>query len=207
MPLSLPLSKNDGSPKSKLVLGLTKGSVFSVELYWDSTHDLDAHALLGTDTGTGAKVDAFEKVLSAYNLKSNTPAGLLSFNPGGKSFSTPCGTLTHSGDMRTGVGKDVDEVITIDGGKCPSGVNEIPIFVTIHDSAKNGATFAKVTKAGIRIKDSSGKELCSYELTTEFGAFNSVQMGSLVLSENGWEFTTVGSGFNGDFNTVLEHFS
>lgn len=203
--LTIKLQK-PGDVVPKLQLSLKKGSRFMIELFWNSPDDLDAHALLATNDGNGAKVTSFEQVLSTYNSKKTNPDGLLIMNPDG-SFATPCGALTHSGDSRTGVEKDVDEVITVDGAKTPAGVNEIPIFVTIHNSAKTGATFSKVTKAGIRIKDDSGKILAEYELSTEFAQFSAVQMGSLVYGANGWEFAAVGNGFMGDFNTVLEHFS
>lgn len=203
MPLQLPLKK-PGQTGTKLSLPLTKTGLYIFELFWDSAHDLDAHALLATNDGAnGAKVSDFAQVLSTYNSKKTNPNGTLTANPDG-SFSTPCGALTHSGDSRTGIGKAIDEIIKLDTTKVDPSVNEIPIFVTIHG---NGHTFSQVAKAGIRIKDDSGKEIQSYELTQEFGAFNAVQMGSLVRGDSGWSFHAAGSGFQGDFNTVLGHFS
>jgi tellurium resistance protein TerD len=106
------------------------------------------------------------------------------------------------------VGKDVDEIITIDATKVAPEVNEIPIFVTIHEAKANGLAFGKIGKAGIRIKDDAGTVLGEYELTTEFAAFDAVQMGSIMRTPaNGWEFAAVGTGFKGDFNTILGHFS
>ena len=199
--LSLALTK-PGETVQKLQLSLNKGARFIVELRWESTHDLDAHALLATNSGDGAKVSAFEQVLSTYNSKKTNPNGTLISNQDG-SFSTPCGALTHSGDSRTGVNQDIDEMITIFGDKVGSSVNEIPVFVTVHGSA----TFAEVKTASITIKDDGGKVLGEYQLTNEFSAFNAVQMGSLIQSDKGWEYAPVGSGFMGDFNKVLGYFS
>lgn len=199
--MTLPLAK-PGQVAGKLTLPLSKGARFNIELAWDSSEDLDAHALLAANNGGGAKVTSFEQVLSTYNSKKTNPSGLLLTNPDG-SFSTPCGALTHSGDSRTGVAQSVDEIITIDGSKIPAGVNEIPIFITIHEKM----TFAAVKTASVTIKDDSGKVLGEYQLTAEFAGFNAVQMGSLILGSNGWEYAIVGAGFNGDFNTVLGHFS
>ena len=193
-----------GDVAPKLSLNLAKPARFSVELFWDSVHDLDAHALLATNSGGGAKVSAFEQVLSTYNAKKTNPQGYLSSNPDG-SFSTPEGALTHSGDTRTGVNSDIDEVITIDGAKVPAGVNEIPIFVTVHPS--NLAKFSEVKTAGIRIKNDQGSILGEFKLTDQFGQFDAVQMGSLLFRQNGWEYAAAGAGFNGDFNTILGHFS
>lgn len=203
MALTLALSKT-GSASPKLVLNLSKPARFSVELYWDSAHDLDAHALLATNLGDGAKVTDFIQVLSTYNAKKTNPAGVLLNNPDG-SFSTPEGALTHSGDCRNGLTSDIDEVITIDGARVPPGVNEVPIFVTVHPA--HSATFAQVAKAGIRIKSEQGRILGEYRLSEEFGAFDAVQMGSLLLDAGGWAYHATGVGFKGDFNAILAFFS
>jgi tellurium resistance protein TerD len=203
MALQLQLGKQ-GDQGKKLTLSLTKGSRFRVELFWDSEHDLDAHALLATNDGNGAKVSALEQILSTYNMKANNPNGVLLRNADG-SFNTPEGALHHSGDCRNGKTQDVDEVITIDGVKIPSGVNEIPVFVTIHPASTGN--FALVKAAGIRIKDGDGNVLAEYELTHQYGEFNAVQMGSLMFDPEGWKYHAVGVGFNGDFNTVLGYFS
>src|SRR5581483_3081533 len=151
-------------------------------------------ALLARNDGNGARVSDFDQVLSTYNSKKTNPQGVLVTNPDG-SFSTPCGTLTHSGDALTG-GKGVNEVITIQGANAPEGVNEIPIIVTIHKAQETGVTFSQIKNAGIRIKDDAGKVLGEYKLSNEFARFNAVQMGSVTLGPGGWEYQPVGSGFN-----------
>jgi tellurium resistance protein TerD len=203
MALELKLTK-PGDTAPKLSLNLAKPARFTVELFWDSAHDLDAHALLAANNGSGAKVTGFEQVLSTYNSKKTNPQGLLTTNADG-SFSTPEAAITHSGDARTGVNLDVDETLSIDGSRIPASVNEIPIFVTIHGAAH--ATFSSVKNAGIRIKNDQGQSLGQYQLSNEFGPFNAVQMGSLLLEKNGWHYLAAGSGFNGDFNFILSHFS
>lgn len=203
MALELKLSK-PGDTAPKLSLNLAKPARFTVELSWDSAHDLDTHALLATNGGGGAKVTSFDQVLSTYNAKKTNPQGVLTTNADG-SFSTPEGGITHSGDARTGVNLDVDETLSIDGSKISAGVNEIPIFVTIHAAA--GANFSSVKNAGIRIKNDQGLVLGEYLLSNEFGPFNAVQMGSLLLDGSGWHYLAAGSGFNGDFNFILSHFS
>ncbi len=203
--MSLPLGKpGDTTSTPRLRLDLKKGAKFTVELAWDSKHDLDAHALLMKATPAGNKVTAMEHVLSTYNSRKTNPSGVLVANPNG-SFSTPDGSMTHSGDARDGTIAGVDETITIDGQKIPSDITEVPIFITIHPATSG--TFREVKEASITIKDESGKELASYRLTSEFAGFNAVQMGSLIPGQNGWEFSPVGVGFNGDFNFVLDNFS
>lgn len=198
----------EGEVKTKLSLNLSKTSRFFVELFWDSVHDLDGHALLAHNDGAnGAKVTSMAQVLSTYNSELPLADGSATSRQAGdkRPFTTPCKSLAHSGDARSGIGVLVDEIITIDGSQIPSGANEIPIFVTIHPS--KSAKFAEVKDAGIRIKDDNGKTLGEYVLSNQFGEFDAVQMGSLVLGPNGWEFVEAGSGFNGDFNSILGFFS
>ncbi len=201
MALELKLQK-PGEEAPKLQLNLVKGSKFKVELFWDSTHDLDAHALLATNNGDGAKVTSLTQILSPYNMK--TTGGALELNPDG-SFNTPEGALHHSGDARDGVLEDIDELITIDGSKVPAGVNEIPIFVTIHPART--ANFSEVKDAGIRIKDDFDVVLGEYMLSNEFSQFDAVQMGTLMLVNGAWVYDAAGVGFNGDFNSILTFFS
>ncbi len=55
-----------GDNVPKLSLSLKKESIFQIELSWDSTTDVDAHALLAYNDGNGAKVSSFDQVLSTY---------------------------------------------------------------------------------------------------------------------------------------------
>ncbi|MAE82739.1 MAG: stress protein [Flammeovirgaceae bacterium] len=194
-----------GDSVPKLSLSLKKESIFNIELSWDSTADVDAHALLARNNGDGAKVNTFDQILSTYNCKSTNPAGTLVSNSDG-SFSTPCGSLTHGGDSRDGTTQDVDETILIDGSKIKNGENEILVFVTIH--APHGKKFSEVKEAKITIKDDAGTVLCEYMLSSEFASFDAVQMGSIILTEDStFQFHPVGVGFNGDFNRILSTFS
>lgn len=206
MAITLNLAKTgEDLSQHKIALNLHKTSKFVVELYWDSPDDLDAHALLAKNSGNGAKITAAEQILSTFNCDSKDhEGGALKANADG-SFNTPEGSLRHSGDCRDGVVEDVDESITINGALIPADVNEIPIFVTIYPAGNT--KFANVTKAGIRIKDDAGKVLGEFELSNEFGEFDAVQMGSLILDDSGWHFCKVGSGFNGDFQSIIDFFA
>jgi tellurium resistance protein TerD len=148
-------------------------------------------------------VGRLESILSTYNTKLMNPAaGVLITNADG-SFATPEGGLSHSADVRE---QGSFETIVIDGARLAEGVNEIPIFVTIH-SSDEVETFEEIEKAGITITDDGGKELGSYQLSDEFKDFNVVQFGSAIHGENGWEYAPVGRGFVGNFNDVLAQFS
>ncbi|MBI2775737.1 MAG: TerD family protein [Chloroflexi bacterium] len=205
--LTLSLEK-PGTPVEKLSLSLTKGARFTVRVDWvcehmDEVHDVDVHALEARNDGSGAKVNRLESVLSTYNTKLMSPqTGVLATGADG-SFASPDGGLSHSPDRRE---QGSFESIVVDGARLSEGVNEIPIFVTIHARGK-AETFAEIERASIAIVDDGGKELGSYQLSDEFKEFNVVQFGSVMLGEQGWEFAPVGRGFVGTFNDVLGQFS
>lgn len=216
--LTLSLEK-PGEATPKLQLSLNKGALFTVRVEWqcdaDHADDVDVHALEARNTGNGAKVTELTSVLSTYNTRRMNPGGgALANNPDG-SFQTPAGGLSHSGDKRV---QNNTESIVIDGTKLPAGVNEIPILVTVHEAGHGGghesehesdeeAAFGDIDVCTITLSDQSGRELGAYKLSDEFKEFNVVQLGSLLLGPNGWEYAAVGRGFNGNFNDVLGHFS
>lgn len=216
--LTLSLEK-PGTAPPKLRLSLNKGALFTARVAWecDADHrdDVDVHALEARNYGNGAKVSDLPSVLSTYNTKRMNPqGGALATSPDG-SFQTPSGGLFHSGDLRV---QNNSETITIDGTKLPAGVNEIPIFVTVHEAEHGGghesdhdadeeAAFGDIDVCTITLNDSAGKELGAYTLSDEFKEFNVVQLGSLLLGPDGWEYAAVGRGFTGTFNDVLAHFS
>ncbi|MCU6453328.1 TerD family protein [Sphingomonas sp. A2-49] len=216
--LTLSLDK-PGAVAPKLQLSLKKGARFTAKVEWrcDAEHadDVDVHALEARNDGNGAKVAELASVLSTYNTtRMNPRGGVLQTNPDG-SFQTPSGGLAHSGDMRV---QNNTESIVIDGSKLPAGVNEIPVLVTVHEAEHGGGhdtgeaaedepAFGDIDLCTITLSDESGRELGAYQLSSEFKDFNVVQLGSILLGPDGWEYAAVGRGFNGTFNDVLAHFS
>lgn len=218
--LTLSLEKPGSRPAPKLQLSLNKGAKFSVTIAWDCAaqhqDDLDIHALEAANDGNGAKVTRLDQVLSTYNtVKMSPQTGVLATAPDG-SFATTSGGLKHSGDIRI-QGRE-SETITIDGSLLPNGINEIPLFATVHkadhgegheggDEDEDEAAFADIETCTVTIKDASGAVLETYQLSQEFGEFNVVQLGSIMLDRNGWQYAPVGRGFTGTINDVLAHFS
>lgn len=216
--LTLSLDK-PGAVAPKLQLSLKKGARFTAKVEWrcDAEHadDVDVHALEARNDGNGAKVAELASVLSTYNTtRMNPRGGVLQTNPDG-SFQTPSGGLAHSGDMRV---QNNTESIVIDGSKLPAGVNEIPVLVTVHEAEHGGGhdtgeaaedepAFGDIDLCTITLSDDGGRELGAYQLSSEFKDFNVVQLGSILLGPDGWEYAAVGRGFNGTFNDVLAHFS
>lgn len=216
--LTLALEKPDSRPR-KLQLSLSKGARFTVRVAWEcnAAHqdDVDIHALEARNDGSGARVTQLESVLSTYNTTRMNPRGGVLVNHPDGSFATPSGGLSHSGDVR--VQGNYEEIV-IDGSRLPDGVNEIPIFATVHeadhgeghedgDEDEEEPAFADIELCTVTISDARGREIGAYRLSNEFGDFNVVQLGSVMLGAQGWEYAPVGRGFTGTFNDVLAQFS
>jgi tellurium resistance protein TerD len=214
--LTLNLTK-PGQQVPKLQLNLHKDEVFTVKLSWDERSaqdrtDLDLHAIVGVNTGDGAKAGAFEDILSTYNVRRKVggqEVGVLTKKADG-SFEIHGGALVHSPDAQDGTLDGDDEWIRIAPSKLiapASGNLEIPLVAMIH-GASDGRCFGDVKNARVTVVNSSGRELMRATLSDQFSEFVGVQMGSILIDRAGVaSFASVGVGFNGDFNTVLGHFS
>jgi len=208
--LTLNLTK-PGDTAKKLSLNLTKGERFTVRLAWEGQTDIDLHALVCVNSGAGAKASSFDDILSTYNVRRRIgmqEVGTLAKKSDG-SFEIHGGALVHSPDATDGDQADIDEWILVDPGKLApvqGGVIEIPLVTMVHPQ-DGGRRFRDVKNAVVTIENSSGAQLMRVSLSTQFGEFVGVQMGSIMIDHGSTNFHAVGVGFNGDFNTVLAHFS
>jgi len=201
-----------GEQAPKLQLNLSKGEAFTAKLSWDGETDLDLHAIVCVNAGDGAKAQSLEDILSTYNVRrkiGGQEVGVLDKQSDG-SFQVHGGALRHSPDALDGALDGVDEWIRVDPSKLPpvsAGVLEIPLVAMIHTQAA-AKRFGQVQNAEIAIVNASGAELMRASLSNQFGDFIGVQMGSIMIEAGGKaNFVAVGVGFNGDFNSVLGHFS
>lgn len=200
--LQFNLTKDAGA--KPLAFALSKNHKFIVELFWDSKHDLDAHAV---GLRQGRCTDG-EMCLSTYN-----PTLVQVDNPSKNHFSgskdpfrNACGSLVHQGDKRTGISVDVrapDELMTIEMAKLDADVDEVSFFVTAHPPQQ--VKFKDVDNAKLVIKDDTGAVLLTANLTHDFDQYDMVQMGSIVKNAQtgAWDFNPVAVGINGTFNDIL----
>lgn len=208
--LTLNLAK-PGDVAPKLALNLTKNERFKVRLAWDGKVDIDLHALVCVNTGGGAKASSFDDILSTYNVKraiNGQEVGTLTKNADG-SFQVYGGALKHSPDATDGDQLAVDEWVEVDPSLLPAvsgGVREIPLVAMIHPQC-GSKLFRDVQNASVIVENSSGQELLRANLSSQFGEFLGVQMGSIMIDHTGANFVAIGVGFNTDFNSVLGHFS
>lgn len=188
-------------------LGLSKNNKYKIQLFWDSKHDLDAHALGLTVNGKHRSLQGDAgRILSTYNtacvLVNNPSQNIKSGEE--QPFMVEKGYLQHTGDVRSATAMNVtepEEELVVDLPKVPNDVNEIAFIVSIHPPLTN--TFSEVKNARLVIAEENGKELINAKLTEEFGESNLVHLASIVKEGNNWNFLASPSGIVGDFNTLL----
>ncbi|GAA2009623.1 TerD family protein [Nakamurella flavida] len=100
------------------------------------------------------------------------------------------GSITHTGDNRTGKGDGDDESILVDLPRVPATVAHI-VFVV---NSYTGENFSQIENAVARAVDSvdRDKELVRYELSGS-GTHTAVVMARLSRSGSGWTFTAIGT--------------
>jgi tellurium resistance protein TerZ len=98
------------------------------------------------------------------------------------------GSITHSGDNRTGAGDGDDETISVDLTRLPAAVRTLVFTV----NSFLGDSFDRIENAYCRVVDASnGKELARYDLTGS-GAHTGQVMAKLTRSDGEWEMKALG---------------
>ncbi len=98
------------------------------------------------------------------------------------------GSVTHTGDNRTGAGDGDDESIIVDLSAVASSVQTL-FFVV---NSFTGQNFSQIENAFCRLVDeSSGRELARYDLSGS-GTHTAQLMCKLTRGSDGWVMTAVG---------------
>jgi len=187
--MALSLSKGQNLSLTKTDPGLKK---LIVGLGWDpratdgQEFDLDASAFMLTASG---KVRSVEDFIFYSKMVSN------------------CGSITHTGDNRTGDGDGDDEQIKIDLDKVPADIQRIAITVTIYKAKSRSQSFGQVSNAFVRVvNEASGAEVVRYDLT-EDASTETAQIFADIYRHNGeWKFKAVGQGYAGGLKAMCDQF-
>lgn len=175
------LSKSDPSMKNVLV-GLG-GDVRTTD---GQDFDLDASAFLLSETG---KVRSDSDFIFYNNLKSAD------------------GSVTHTGDNRTGEGDGDDESLIIKLDMIPANVAKIVFVVTIHDAQMRRQSFGQVSGAFIRlVNNDSQLEVARYDLTEDASSETAMLFGELYRHNGEWKFRAVGQGYAGGLSSVCAQY-
>lgn len=178
--MGVSLQKGGNVSLTKADAGL---KVVMTGLGWDqrvtdgSAFDLDASVFMVGENG---------KVLSDAN-----------FIFYGKKTS-PCGSVEHQGDNRTGEGAGDDEQVKIDLSKVPADVKKLVFAVTIHEAERRKQNFGMVSNAYIRMSNNESQvELARFDLSEDASDETAMIFGELYLNNGEWKFKAVGQVFAG----------
>jgi len=163
-----------------------------IGLGWDTRStdgqdfDLDASAFLLTDAG---KVRGDHDFIFYNNLKSAD------------------GSVTHTGDNRTGEGDGDDESLIVELDRVPQDVTKIVFVVTIHDAATRRQSFGQVANAFIRLgNNDSNVEAARYDLSEDASTETAMLFGELYRHAGEWKFRAVGQGYAGGLASVCAQY-
>jgi tellurium resistance protein TerD len=185
--MGVSLSKGGNVSLDKAAPGMTK---ILIGLGWDARatdgtdFDLDASGFMLNDT---------DKVLSdSHFVFYNNP-------------KSPCGSVEHLGDNRTGEGDGDDESIKVDLTKVPADVKRFVVGVTIHDGEARKQNFGQVSNAFIRIvNQDSNEEIARYDLSEDYSVETALVFGELYRHNNEWKFKAIGQGYAGGLKPMAQ---
>ncbi|MRV73101.1 chemical-damaging agent resistance protein C [Duganella sp. FT92W] len=187
--MAISLQKGGNVNLSKEAPGLSK---LVVGLGWDvrntdgAAFDIDSSAFLLKADG---KVRGDNDFIFYNNLKSSD------------------GSVTHSGDNRTGAGEGDDETVTVELSKVPAEIEKISVCVTIHEAEARRQNFGQVQKAFVRcVNAANGQEIARFDLSEDGSVETSLVFGEVYRNGSDWKFRAVGQGYKGGLGALASSF-
>jgi tellurium resistance protein TerD len=117
------------------------------------------------------------------------------------------GSVTHTGDNRTGEGDGDDESLLVDLRKISPDIDKIAITVTIHEADQRRQNFGQVSNAFIRIVNTdTNAEVCRFDLGEDASTEAAMVFGELYRHGAEWKFRAVGQGFQGGLRALGQQY-
>ncbi len=168
---------------SKIVPSLGK---VKVGLSWDTSNVINAD------------IDASVFLLNS-NAKTPTEGYFVFYN----NRESEDGSVSHSGDNRTGVGEGDDEAIDIDLTRVANQICSIMIVISIHNS-QDGVHFGNILNSSIRIQNLNDSSIiCEYKLVEKFDGDDSLVIGQFIRNNNEWSFEAIAQSFRGGLGEAV----
>ncbi|MBB5370546.1 MULTISPECIES: TerD family protein [unclassified Janthinobacterium] len=187
--MAINLQKGGNVNLSKEAPGIAK---MIIGLGWDArvtdgaAFDIDGSAFLLKADG---KVRADIDMIFYNNLKSSD------------------GSVTHTGDNRTGAGDGDDESVVVDLAKVPADVDKIAVCVTIHDAEARKQNFGMVSKAYVRCVNENGNtEIARFDLSEDGSTETAMVFGEIYRNGADWKFKAIGQGYKGGLGPLAASF-
>ncbi|ATQ77167.1 chemical-damaging agent resistance protein C [Massilia violaceinigra] len=187
--MAISLTKGGNVNLSKEAPGLTK---MVIGLGWDAR----------STSGVEFDLDGSVFLLKADG-KVRTDTDMIFYN----NLKSVDGSVTHSGDNRTGAGDGDDESITVELSRVPADIEKISVCVTIHDAAVRKQNFGMVSNAFIRcINAADNAEIARFDLSEDGSTEAAMIFGEVYRHAGDWKFRAVGQGFTGGLGPLASSF-
>ncbi|MDQ1812002.1 TerD family protein [Massilia sp. CCM 9210] len=187
--MAISLTKGGNVNLSKEAPGLTK---MVIGLGWDAR----------STSGVEFDLDGSVFLLKADG-KVRTDTDMIFYN----NLKSVDGSVTHSGDNRTGAGDGDDESLTVELSRIPADIEKISVCVTIHDAAARKQNFGMVSNAFIRcINAADNTEIARFDLSEDGSTEAAMIFGEVYRHAGDWKFRAVGQGFNGGLGPLASSF-
>ncbi|MDR0664066.1 MAG: TerD family protein [Helicobacteraceae bacterium] len=187
--MAVSLAKGGNVSLSKLDSSLRR---ILVGLGWDARStdgadfDLDASAFLLTKNG-----------------KVRNDGDFIFYNK----LISPCGSVEHTGDNRTGAGDGDDEAIKVDLSRVPAEIEKIAIAATIHEADSRRQNFGQVGDAFMRIVNlDNNEEIARFDLVEDYGTETAMIFGEIYKKDGEWKFKAIGQGYSGGLEALCKQF-
>jgi tellurium resistance protein TerZ len=167
------LDKEAGGALSRIVMGLGWDAIKKKGLF-----------------GFGAKTESVDLDASCVLFdEANQPVDFVWF----RQLKSKDGSITHTGDNRTGAGEGDDEQIVVDLSHVPAQVRSLVFTV----NSFTGQNFSQVENAYCRIVNAADqKEVARYDLSVQ-GAHTAQIMAKLYRHNGEWKMHAIGENGSG----------
>lgn len=116
---------------------------------------------------------------------------------------SPCGSVEHQGDNRTGEGDGDDEQVKISLSKIPAEVKKLVFAVTIYDAENRKQNFGMVSNSFMRVyNNDNNTEIARFDLSEDASTETAMIFGELYRHGSEWKFKAVGQGFAGGLGAL-----
>ncbi|MDR3542198.1 MAG: TerD family protein [Desulfosporosinus sp.] len=154
------------------------------------------------DSGKEFDLDAAAFMLNAEGKVADDKYFVFYNNP-----KSADGSVTHTGDNRSGVGDGDDEQIIVDLAVVANSIAKISFGITIHEAKERKQNFGQVSNAYVRVlNEASGEELIRYDLGEDFSVETAVVVGELYRNNAEWKFNAIGSGYQNGLAGLCQDF-
>lgn len=176
-------------------IDLTKGNAglsdLIVGLGWDPIESSGGGGFLkGLFGGKKTEFDCDASVLLLdANAHLTRKEHMIYFN----NLKSPCGSVAHLGDNRTGDGDGDDEQVLIQLPNVPAEVHNIVFIVNIYDCQARKQDFGMIKNAFIRVVNKSNmEEIMRFNLTENYAGKTALIVGEVYRHKGEWKFAARG---------------